>query len=201
MQQWARTSSPQIFFEKIKLFIFKAGFRHGIQCLYWKITKHRIIALYNTLSWKGSFKVISPPGMRRDIFSLLRAPSNLTWNVPTGCGICHHSGPPVPVFYHSHSYNFFLTTYTNHYPLAYCYKSCWKASPHFSYKPPKILKVHSKVSPELSVLQAEQCQLFQPFPTGKVLQASDHFCGPSSEPAATHPYPSNAGGPELHAAF
>ena len=48
----------------------------------------RIIESQNALGWEGPLKAIqpNPPAMSRDIFSwtrLLRAPSNLAWNVPS----------------------------------------------------------------------------------------------------------------------
>ena len=40
-----------------------------------------------------------------------------------------------------------------------------------------VLKGHNEISPQPSLLQAEQPQLSQPFLTGEVLQPSDHCCG------------------------
>ncbi|KAK4826170.1 hypothetical protein QYF61_006032 [Mycteria americana] len=45
-------------------------------------------------------------------------------------------------------------------------------------QPTKVLEGCYKVSPEPSLLQAEQPQLSQPVFTGEVLQPSDHLCGP-----------------------
>jgi len=47
---------------------------------------HRIMESQNALGWKGPFKAISsnPPAISRDIFNwigLLRAPSNMAWDV------------------------------------------------------------------------------------------------------------------------
>ncbi|KAK4831083.1 hypothetical protein QYF61_015281 [Mycteria americana] len=47
---------------------------------------------------------------------------------------------------------------------------------------PHILKGCNKVSPEPSLLQAEQPQLSQPFLIGDVFHPSDHFCGPPLDP-------------------
>ena len=46
----------------------------------------------------------------------------------------------------------------------------------------QVLEGHYKVSPEPSVLQAEQPQLFQPFLIAEVFHPSDHFCGPPLDP-------------------
>ncbi|KAK4826321.1 hypothetical protein QYF61_007406 [Mycteria americana] len=46
----------------------------------------------------------------------------------------------------------------------------------------KILKGHSKVSLESSLLQAEQPQVSQPVFIGEVFHPSDHFCGPLLDP-------------------
>ena len=47
--------------------------------------------------------------------------------------------------------------------------------------PLQVLEGCSIVSLELSLLEAEQPQLSQPFLTGEVLQPSDHFGGPSPD--------------------
>ncbi|KAK4806889.1 hypothetical protein QYF61_012610 [Mycteria americana] len=47
---------------------------------------------------------------------------------------------------------------------------------------PHLLKGCNKVSPEPSLLQAEQPQLSQPFFIGEVFQPSDHFCGLPLDP-------------------
>ncbi|KAK4815950.1 hypothetical protein QYF61_010444 [Mycteria americana] len=46
----------------------------------------------------------------------------------------------------------------------------------------KILEGCYKVSPQPSLLQAEQPKLSQPILVGEVLQPSDHFCGPPLDP-------------------
>jgi len=46
-----------------------------------------------------------------------------------------------------------------------------------SCRPLQVLEGCSKVSPQPSLLQAEQPQLSQPFLTAEVLQPSDNFCG------------------------
>jgi len=51
----------------------------------------------------------------------------------------------------------------------------------FLTSPLYILKGRNKLSPEPSLLQAEEPQLSQPFFTGEVLQPSDCFHGPSLE--------------------
>jgi len=53
------------------------------------------------------------------------------------------------------------------------------------------------MSPQLSLLQAEQPQLSQPFLTGEMLQPSDHLCGPPLDPLQhLHVFPV-LGSPEL----
>ncbi|KAK4810053.1 hypothetical protein QYF61_005116 [Mycteria americana] len=47
---------------------------------------------------------------------------------------------------------------------------------------PHLLKGCNKDSPESSLLQAEQHQLFQPFLIGEVFHPSSHFCGPPLDP-------------------
>jgi len=46
-----------------------------------------------------------------------------------------------------------------------------------SCRPLQVLEGYYKVSPQPSLLRAEQPQLSQPFLTGEVLQPSDHLCG------------------------
>ena len=52
-----------------------------------------------------------------------------------------------------------------------------KLAPIFLTSPLQVLEGSIKVSPEPSLLQAEQPQLSQPFLVAEVLQPSDHFCG------------------------
>ena len=54
-----------------------------------------------------------------------------------------------------------------------------KESIHFfSVAPFQILKGHYQVTSELSLLQAEQLHLSQPFLIGELFHPLDHFCGP-----------------------
>ena len=48
----------------------------------------------------------------------------------------------------------------------------------FLISPLYVLKGHNEVSPEPSLLQAEQLQLSQPFFAGEAFQPSGHFHGP-----------------------
>lgn len=58
-----------------------------------------------------------------------------------------------------------------------------------------MLEGHCKVSPEPSLLQAENSQFSQSLFVEEVLQPFDHLCSPSSGPNPTDPYLSYAGGP------
>jgi len=49
--------------------------------------------------------------------------------------------------------------------------------PIFLISPLQLLGGRNEVSPQPSLLQAEQPQLSQPVLIGEVLQPSDHFCG------------------------
>jgi len=51
-----------------------------------------------------------------------------------------------------------------------------------SCRPLRVLEGCNKVSPEPSLLQAEQPQLSQPFLIAEVFQASNHLCGPPLAP-------------------
>ncbi|KAK4828770.1 hypothetical protein QYF61_000795 [Mycteria americana] len=61
-------------------------------------------------------------------------------------------------------------------PITTC--PCKKSLSSFLVGPLQVLEGCYKVSPEPSLLQAEQPQLSQPFFTGEVIQPSDHLCGP-----------------------
>ena len=52
----------------------------------------------------------------------------------------------------------------------------------FLISPLQVLKGRNKVSPQPSLLQAEQPQISQPFLIGEVFHPSDHFCGPPLDP-------------------
>ncbi|KAK4832884.1 hypothetical protein QYF61_026434 [Mycteria americana] len=82
---------------------------------------------------------------------LLRALSNLTLNVARDGALTTSLGNLFQCFTTLIAKNFFLIS---------------------------ILKGCNEVSPEPSLLQAEQPQLSQPFLTGEVFHSSDHFCGP-----------------------
>ena len=72
--------------------------------------------------------------------------------------------PEVPLFY------------PNCFPLSYHHRLCLRVCPLLSYKPPlQIMKGCSQVSPEPSILQAEQPHLSQPILIGEVFH-----CIPSS---------------------
>ncbi|KAK4816767.1 hypothetical protein QYF61_022765 [Mycteria americana] len=114
---------------------------------------------------------------QRDIFNwirLLRAPSNLTLNV---------SRDEVSTASLGNLFQCFTTLIIKDFSLISSLNLL-----SFSLKPLtlvlllqallKILKGCIKVSPEPSLLQAEQPQLSQPFLIGEVLQPSHHFCGP-----------------------
>jgi len=62
-------------------------------------------------------------------------------------------------------------------PSSYHYAPWWRVSPHLSCRPLQVLEGCNKVSPQPSLLQAEQPQPSQPFLTAEVLQPSDHLCG------------------------
>jgi len=62
--------------------------------------------------------------------------------------------------------------------LSYHYTPLQKVPLQLSCRPRQVLEGCNKVSPESSLLQAEQPQLSQPFLTGEVFQPSDLFCGP-----------------------
>ena len=66
--------------------------------------------------------------------------------------------------------------------MSYHYTPCQKSLCSFLAGPLQVLSGCIKMSPEPSLLQAEQPQLSQPFLTGEVLQPSDHFCGPPLDP-------------------
>ena len=55
---------------------------------------------------------------------------------------------------------------------------CIKSLPSFSVGPLQVLEGLYMVSSEPSLLQAEESHLSQPVLIGKVLQLSDHLCGP-----------------------
>ncbi|KAK4827689.1 hypothetical protein QYF61_020823 [Mycteria americana] len=79
-------------------------------------------------------------------------------------GIHSFSGQPVPSL-----------AITPH-PITTC--PCTKSLSSFLAGPLQVLEGCYKVSPELSLLQAEQAQLSQPVFIGEVLQPSDHLHGP-----------------------
>lgn len=157
--------------------------------------------MYNIFSWRGSSKVTNPHGMRRDISNFFRSPSDLTGNVPRDVASATTLGHLFQCFTTLIVKSFFLITYTNLpcfslklLPLGLLLQVLLKSfTPFFIKESLKYCKY--KVSLEPSLFQAEQCQLSQPFLIVKVLQISDHFCGPSSKPAARGPHPSDAGGP------
>ncbi|KAK4810670.1 hypothetical protein QYF61_007470 [Mycteria americana] len=109
---------------------------------------------------------------------LLRAPSNLTLNVSRDGASTTSLGNLFQCLTTLIVKNFFLKSSLN--------------LPSLSLKPLllvlsqqallKILEGCYKVSPEPSLLQAEQPQLSQPVFVGEVLQPSDHFCGPPLDP-------------------
>ncbi|KAK4818202.1 hypothetical protein QYF61_008586 [Mycteria americana] len=129
--------------------------------------------------------LVQTPCKSRDIFNkirLLRVPSNLTLNVSrdgastTSLGNLFQCLPTLIVK------NFFLKSSLN--------------LPSLSLKPLilvlsqqallKILEGCYKVSPQPSLLQAEQLQLSQPVLIGEVLQPLDHFHGLSLDPLQQH---------------
>ena len=102
-----------------------------------------------------------------------------------GWGICHLSGQPVPVSHHPHGKKclpyiqskstFFEFKTITLSPIAT--GSAKEFVTIFLVSPLYVLKGRSKVSPEPSLLQAEQPQLSQPFHIGELFQPSDHCCG------------------------
>ncbi|KAK4826482.1 hypothetical protein QYF61_009478 [Mycteria americana] len=142
----------------------------------------------------------NPPAMTRDIFNcirLLRAPSNLTLNVSRDGASATSLGNLSQCLTTLIVKHFFLKSSLN--------------LPSFSLKPLllvlsqqallKILKGCYKVSPEPSLLQAEQPPLSQPFFIGEVLQPSDHLRGFPLDPLQQlHVFPVLRA-PELEAAL
>ncbi|KAK4826030.1 hypothetical protein QYF61_003851 [Mycteria americana] len=123
----------------------------------------------------------NPRAVSRDIFNLirlLRAPSNLTLNVSRDGASTTSLANLLQCFTTLIVKTFFLISSLN--------------LPSFSSKPLplvllqqallKILKGPNKVSPEPSLLQAEQPQLSQPFFIGEMFHPLDHLCGPPLDP-------------------
>jgi len=83
------------------------------------------------------------------------------------------------VFHHPHGEESALFQFTGFPPCPITTPPCEKP---LSILPVAPSGTGTKVTPEPSLLQAEQPQLSQPFLTGEVLQPSDHLRGPPLDP-------------------
>jgi len=130
--------------------------------------------------------------MSRDIFHqtrLPRAPSNRALNTARQGAATASLGSLGQCFTTFMVKNFFLISNLNlpsfslePFPLVLSLYTLRKAPLHPSCRPLQALKGCYKVTPESSLLQAEQPQFSQPVLIGKVLQPSDHLCGPPLDP-------------------
>ncbi|KAK4823530.1 hypothetical protein QYF61_003039 [Mycteria americana] len=126
----------------------------------------------------GSKAILQGKDGRTNTIRLLRAPANLSLNVSRDGASTTSLGNLGQCFTTLIVKSVFLISSLN--------------LPSFSLKPLplvlsqqallKILEGCNKVSPEPSLLQAEQPQLSQPFFRGEVFHPSDHFCGPPLDP-------------------
>ncbi|KAK4808555.1 hypothetical protein QYF61_009858 [Mycteria americana] len=137
---------------------------------------------FQTLSLSMSHGIIECFGLEGTftghLIRLLRALSNLTWNVSRDGASTTSLGNLFQCLTTLIVKNFFLKSSLN--------------LPFLSLKPLllvlsqqallKLLEGFYKVSRQPSLLQAEQPQLSQPVLVGEVLQPSDHFCGPPLDP-------------------
>jgi len=125
--------------------------------------------------------------MSRDIFhqtTVLRAPSNLALNTAREGAATASLGNLCQCLTTLMMKNFFLISHLNlpsfslqPFPLVLSLHTLVKSpSPSFLWAPPGTGSC-SKVTPEPSVLQAEQPQLPQPVFVAEVLQPSDHLRG------------------------
>ncbi|KAK4827482.1 hypothetical protein QYF61_018782, partial [Mycteria americana] len=131
---------------------------------------------------KGTFKghLVQPPCNEQghlQLDRLLRAPSNLTLNVSRDGASATSLGNLFQCFTTliSKSTIFQFKTIT---PCPIATGPIKKLVLIFLVSSLKVLKGCNKVSSELSLLQAEQTQLSQPFLLREVFHPSDHFCGP-----------------------
>jgi len=138
--------------------------------------------------WVGSYLIdhlnSNFPAMGRDTFHqtrLLKAPSSLAWNTSREGAATASLGNLGQGLTTLIVKNFFVISNLNLpsfslelLPLVLSLQGLVKSpSPAFL----QALSGRHKVSPEISLLEAEQPQLSQPFLLGEVFQPLDHFCG------------------------
>ncbi|KAK4815434.1 hypothetical protein QYF61_002649, partial [Mycteria americana] len=148
---------------------------------------------------RGTFPKKPPTDMRQsmtaenmglNLIRLLKALSNLTLNTSRGGASTTSLDDLLQCFTTLIVKHFFLLSNLNlssfsskPLPLVLSLEALVKSlSPVFLISPLYVLKGCSKISPEPSLLQAEQPQLSQPFFIGQVFQPSDHFHGPPLDP-------------------
>ena len=126
--------------------------------------------------------------MGRDAFHqtrLLRAPSNLVLNTaregPATASVAYLGQGLTTLRVKNFFFIFSLTSPSFSlkplHPLSYHSMPVQEVPLQLSRRPLQELKGCSKVSPQPSLLQAEQPQLSQPFLTAEGFHCSDHCCG------------------------
>lgn len=160
--------------------------------------KQDITGSQNGWGWKGSLEISGCTLLQMQTH-LERIPRTMSRELTFGylqAGICHKSrGQPVLVVSYPHSEKVSPDVHREH-PVFHFVPTAsgpgtghyWK-EPGSTFTPSLQIFIYAGKSPaELSLLQTDQSQLSQPYPTGEMLQSLRHVCDPFPGLSPVCPY-------------